>query len=333
MPAAAVPAPQPAHSPFGGSVAARVLRCPASVGLVAKVPAYLRKSSIYAERGTALPFRDGPSHRARAVPRQPRRRDDRRLHDHARRRRECSAAGSRLCGGAARCPVRNTTSNSASSFPTIAGAFGRRPARPHRRHRACRRLQVRRRRARPGAHPDGDEDVINAQLLFYAAAARHSLPEFFAGVDDIVLTIVQPQSIEEDAEMVSSVTVTHGELDEFIALYRAACAEALAPAPRLERGAHCRFCAARPICPEHTKPLLDLAQFDSADAFALRRRVRRAAGEGSLPAAARRRLEPRRRDQGPAHGAARSGETGAGKRRRRARLRALGRPRRAPLAR
>ena len=50
---------------------------------------------------------------------------------------------------------------------------------------------------------------INAQLLFYAAAARHSLPEFFAGVDDIVLTIVQPQSIEEDAEMVSSVTVTH----------------------------------------------------------------------------------------------------------------------------
>ena len=51
-------------------------------------------------------------------------------------------------------------------------------------------------------YPDGDEDVINAQLLFYAAAARHSLPEFFAGVDDIVLTILQPQSIEPDAEMV-----------------------------------------------------------------------------------------------------------------------------------
>ena len=28
-------------------------------------------------------------------------------------------------------------------------------------------------------YPDGDEDVINAQLLFYAAAARHSLPEIF----------------------------------------------------------------------------------------------------------------------------------------------------------
>ena len=110
-------------------------------------------------------------------------------------------------------------------------------------------------------YPDGDEDVINAQLLFYAAAARHSLSEFFAGVDNIVLTIVQPMSIEPDAEMVSSVTITHDELDTFTEVYRAACTEALAAAPRLERGAHCRFCPARPICPAHTSPLLDLAQF------------------------------------------------------------------------
>jgi hypothetical protein len=97
--------------------------------------------------------------------------------------------------------------------------------------------------------------------MFYAAAARHSLPDFFAGVKDIILTIVQPVSIEPDAEMVSSVTVTHAELDEFIAIYRAACEEALSPTPRLERGAWCRFCPARPICPAHTKPFLDLAQF------------------------------------------------------------------------
>ena len=44
----------PAHSPFGGSVAARVLRCPASVDLTQKVPADLRKVSFYADRGTAL---------------------------------------------------------------------------------------------------------------------------------------------------------------------------------------------------------------------------------------------------------------------------------------
>ena len=59
--------------------------------------------------------------------------------------------------------------------------------------------------------------------------------------------------------MVSSVEVTHAELDEFIAIYRAACEEALSPSPRLEKGAHCRFCPARPICPAHTGPLLDLA--------------------------------------------------------------------------
>ena len=110
--------------------------------------------------------------------------------------------------------------------------------------------------------PDGDTDVFNTQLLFYASAARHSLPDFFAGVDSIVLTIVQPMSVEIDAEMVSSVAVTHAELDAFIVAYRVACEEALAPAPRLQPGAHCRFCPARVVCcPAHTGSLLDLAQF------------------------------------------------------------------------
>ena len=44
----------PSHSEFGGSVAARVLRCPASVRLVAKTPARLRRDTIYAQRGAAL---------------------------------------------------------------------------------------------------------------------------------------------------------------------------------------------------------------------------------------------------------------------------------------
>ena len=43
----------PVHSRFGGSTAARVLRCPASVNLVEKMPAYLHRSSAYADRGTA----------------------------------------------------------------------------------------------------------------------------------------------------------------------------------------------------------------------------------------------------------------------------------------
>src|SRR5262249_18993744 len=105
--------------------------------------------------------------------------------------------------------------------------------------------------------PDGDEDVINSQLLFYAAAARHSLPRFFAGVKDVTLTILQPMSIDLEAEMISSVTVTHDELDAFVMAYRAACEEALSGAPHLEPGSWCRFCPARLICPEHTRPLLN----------------------------------------------------------------------------
>jgi hypothetical protein len=96
--------------------------------------------------------------------------------------------------------------------------------------------------------------------MFYAAGARRSLPEFFAAADEIKLTILQPTSIEPDAAMESSTVVTTEELDAFVVAYRAACEEALAPAPRLEKGAHCRFCPARPICPAHTAPLLDLAQ-------------------------------------------------------------------------
>ena len=74
---------EPAHSPFGGSVAARVLRCPASVGLVEKVPPHLRKESAHAKRGTALHIAI-----ARVI------KNECSLEDpgHARRRREFSAA-------------------------------------------------------------------------------------------------------------------------------------------------------------------------------------------------------------------------------------------------
>jgi Protein of unknown function (DUF2800) len=252
----------PAHSPFGGSVAARVLRCPASVGLIEKVPAHLRKVSAYAERGTAL-------HTAMAL-----------LIDNA---RPLDALVGEIIGGYtitdndvenALRPVYayvDALLNTAGAefyleqrvgFPTIPGAFGTVDLII----RIGATLYVIDFKFGLGIrvlalYPDGDEDVLNAQLLFYGVAARHSFPGFVSGADEIVLTILQPQSIEPDAELVSSVAVTHAELDTFIAVYRAACEEALSPTPRLTRGAWCRFCAARPICPAHTGPLLDLSQF------------------------------------------------------------------------
>jgi hypothetical protein len=199
---------EPAHSPFGGSVAGRILRCPASVGLVEKVPAHLRRSSIYAERGTAL-------HAAMA-----------RLIE-----RECDldALVGAMIGdyvithADVEEALRPTLAyvdalldrpgaeyflEQRVIFPSVDGAFG-----------TCDLL------VRIGdtifiidfkfgsgvrvlaLYPDGDEDVLNSQLAYYGASARHSLPAFFAGVAEIKLTILQPQSIEPDAELASSVTM------------------------------------------------------------------------------------------------------------------------------
>jgi hypothetical protein len=252
----------PAHSPFGGSVAARVLHCPASVDLVEKVPEHLRRSSAYADRGTALhaaitllveekeSFESlvGRTIGAYTIT----------ADDVETALRPAFAYIDALLDepGAAFYLEKRV------AFPTVAGAFGTADLIV----RIDDTIHVVDLKFGVGVRvlalrPDGDEDVINSQLLFYAAAARHSLREFFAGVYKIVLTILQPVSIEPDAETVSTVEVTHGELDEFVVAYRGACTEALSGAPRLERGDWCRFCAAKPICPAHTGPLLDLAQF------------------------------------------------------------------------
>jgi uncharacterized protein DUF2800 len=259
------PYSQPPHSPFGGSVSARVLGCPASVGLVQKVPKYLRKSSAYAERGTAL-------HAAMALllDDNPPAIDDlagRTFGGYTLTRDDVENALRPTCACVdtlLNIPGAEYYVEKHVAFPTIAGAFGTADLivrSGNTGHILDFKFGVAVRvLALSPAADDPAVDVINAQPLFYAAAARHSLHEFFAGVDNITLTILQPQSIEPDAEMVSSVTVTHAELDEFVTIYRGACAEALSETPRLERGAWCRFCPAKPICPAHIGPLLDLAQ-------------------------------------------------------------------------
>src|SRR6516165_1433058 len=261
---------EPVHSALGGSVAARVLRCSASVDLTQKVPAYLRKVSAYAERGTALHaaivrlLDDNPpsleSFVGKTFGSYTITSDD---VENA--LRPAFAYVDALLGT----PGAEFYLERRVVFPGIADTYGTADLIA----RIGSAIHIVDLKFGVGVRvlalsPDGDEDVINAQLLFYAAAARHSLPEFFAGIESIVLTILQPASIDSDAEMISTVAVSHAELDEFVTAYRAACEEALSDAPRLQSGSWCRFCPARPICPEHTRPLLDLAQFAVPTAFA-----------------------------------------------------------------
>jgi hypothetical protein len=263
---------EPVHSKFGGSVAARIIGCPGSVDLIAKVPAYLRKPSAYADRGTAC-------HAAIVLL----------LAEDTHALVESLAGKTFGSYTITHDDIENALRPAYAHVETLLDTPGAEyyleqrvvfPAIPNTWGtvdlliRIGRIIHVIDFKFGAGVRvlalsPDGDEDVINSQLLFYAAAARHSLPGFFAGVESIVLTIVQPMSIEPDAEMVTSVTVTNAELDAFIVAYRTACEEALADAPRLERGSWCRFCPAKPICPEFTKPLLDLAQFTTPIASAV----------------------------------------------------------------
>jgi hypothetical protein len=259
---------EPAHSKFGGSVATRVLRCPASVKLIEKVPAYLRKSSAYAERGTAL-------HAAIScllgLENEPESLVGEAFDDYTITRDDVEDAIRPVWAYVERlldAPGVEFYLEHRVVFPTIAGAYGTVDLLV----RIGNTIHVIDHKFGSGVrvtavYPDGDEDVLNPQLMFYAAAARYSLPDFFAGVETIVLTILQPMSIELDAEMISSVEVSHAELDEFITVYRAACEEALAESPRLERGDWCRFCAARPICSAHTAPLIDFVQLTAPIRF------------------------------------------------------------------
>ena len=87
----------------------------------------------------------------------------------------------------------------------------------------------------------------NAQLLFYAAAAKRT-PETawaFEGASEVELVIVQPPSIKRWL-------TTLDRVKEFEDQLVAAVKVALKPDAPLAAGEHCRWCAAKPVCPVMT---------------------------------------------------------------------------------
>ena len=87
----------------------------------------------------------------------------------------------------------------------------------------------------------------NAQLLFYAAAAMRT-PEtqwVFKGATEVELIIVQPPSVKRW-------TTTVERIKQFEDTLVRAVKVALQPDAPLASGDHCRWCAAKPLCPVMT---------------------------------------------------------------------------------
>ncbi len=86
--------------------------------------------------------------------------------------------------------------------------------------------------------------VENPQLLFYAAAAMRTPAAqwVFEGVDEIECIIVQPP-------MVRRWVTTPARVKEFEQELLYAVRLSSWPEPPMQEGDHCRWCAAKPICP------------------------------------------------------------------------------------
>lgn len=84
----------------------------------------------------------------------------------------------------------------------------------------------------------------NKQLLFYAAAARHTEQTrwAFLGTRELELIIVQPPSVKRWV-------TTFDTLDAFEDALTRAVKLAREPEAPLQVGEHCRWCNAKPICP------------------------------------------------------------------------------------
>lgn len=89
--------------------------------------------------------------------------------------------------------------------------------------------------------------VENPQLLFYAAAAMRTPAAkwVFEGVDEIECIIVQPPSVRRWV-------TTPERVKQFEQELLRAVREASWPNAPMQTGDHCRWCAAKPICPQMT---------------------------------------------------------------------------------
>ena len=107
----------------------------------------------------------------------------------------------------------------------------------------------------------------NRQMAFYARAAAHSAPQFFwpegqsendkdAGKRDVEFIIAQPRISEEP----SRYKVKFADLVGFEEALKEAVSKIDDEIPPMSRGDHCRWCTAMPICPAYKNAAAKLDQ-------------------------------------------------------------------------
>ena len=87
----------------------------------------------------------------------------------------------------------------------------------------------------------------NEQLMFYAAAAMRTAETAwaFSGVDEVELVIIQPPAIRRWV-------TTPARIKQFELDLKAAVKASQSPDAALKLGDHCRWCTAKPVCPQMT---------------------------------------------------------------------------------
>lgn len=99
----------------------------------------------------------------------------------------------------------------------------------------------------------------NDQLMFYARAAMHSYPDYFGDEAGwpVELVICQPRILDEELSTFETSSI---DLDVFHADLIDAVDEALSGKGQLKKGSYCRFAKCKTICPLHLNGPVAMAE-------------------------------------------------------------------------
>ena len=111
------------------------------------------------------------------------------------------------------------------------------------------------------------DPVENKQGMFYACGAMDCMPDLFEKSDDwpVEIVICQPSDPDEKTGYAyKRWSTTVGRIHEFRQELEAAVRDALGDNPKCVRGPHCRFARCKTICPLHVAPMARMLALQDA---------------------------------------------------------------------